>query len=40
LNSHPELFDAIDAEIKSTDANEAIRMAEMIVGNKKNMGLN
>ena len=39
-NSHPELFDEIDADIKSADANEAIRMAEIIVGNKKNIGLN
>jgi methanogenic corrinoid protein MtbC1 len=39
-SSHPELFDEIDSEIKSADANEAIRMAEIIVGNKKNMGLN
>ena len=39
-NSYPELFDEIDADIKSADANEAIRMAEIIVGNKKNIGLN
>jgi methanogenic corrinoid protein MtbC1 len=39
-NSHPELFDEVDADIKSADANEAIRMAEIIVGNKKNIGLN
>ena len=39
-SSHPELFEEIDAEIKSADANEAIRLAENIVSNKKNVGLN
>jgi methanogenic corrinoid protein MtbC1 len=39
-NSDPELFDEIDAEIKSGDANEAIRIAEIIVSNKKNVGFN
>ena len=39
-SSHPELFDDIQAEIKSYDANDAIRQAEIIVGQKKNMGLN
>ena len=38
--SHPELFDEIQAEIKSYDANDAIRQAEIIVGQKKNLGLN
>jgi methanogenic corrinoid protein MtbC1 len=36
----PELFDDIQAEIKSSDANDAIRQAEIIVGQKKNQGLN
>ena len=36
----PELFDDIQAEIKSCDANDAIRQAEIIVGQKKNVGTN
>ena len=39
-NSDPDLFDEINAEIKSGDANEAIRIAEIIVSNKKNVGFN
>lgn len=33
--SHPELFDNINAEIKSADANDAIRQAELIVAKHK-----
>jgi methanogenic corrinoid protein MtbC1 len=39
-SSHPEEFDHVEAEIKSGDANEAIRLAEIIVSQKKNAGLN
>jgi methanogenic corrinoid protein MtbC1 len=39
-NSHPELFDDIEAEIKSSDANDAIRQAEIIVAKKKDQRLN
>jgi methanogenic corrinoid protein MtbC1 len=39
-SSHPELFMDIQAEIKSADANDAIRQAETLVSQKKNMGLN
>ncbi len=39
-SSNPELFDDVDAEIKSGDANEAIRLAENIVLQKKSVGLN
>ncbi len=38
--SNPHLFDDIQAEIKTYDVNDAIRQAEIIVGNKKNLGLN
>lgn len=39
-SSEPELFEDIEAEIKSCDANDAIRQAEIIVGQKKNLGTN
>ena len=39
-STDPELFDDIQAEIKSCDANDAIRQAEIIVGQKKNQGIN
>ena len=39
-SSEPELFEDIEAEIKSCDANDAIRQAEIIVGQKKNAGAN
>ncbi len=38
--SHPELFADLDVEIKSADANEAIRLAEIAVVQKKNLGMN
>ena len=39
-NSHPELFDSIEADIKSSDANDAIRQAEIFVAKKKNQRMN
>jgi len=39
-SSNPEQFEDIQADIKSCDANDAIRQAEIIVGQKKNLGLN
>ena len=39
-NSHPELFDDIDADIKSSDANDAIRQAEIFVATIKNLRMN
>jgi MerR family transcriptional regulator, light-induced transcriptional regulator len=39
-NSHPELFDDIAADIKSSDANDAIRQAEIFVAKKKTQRMN
>lgn len=35
FNSNPEYFDKVNAEIKSSDANDAIRQAEILISNHK-----
>jgi hypothetical protein len=40
FSTSPELFDNVEAEIKSADANDAIRRAEILVTDNRLRSLN